>query len=354
MLIPVQLAGLAVACKAMQDQQKNKKYTIKSHPNERPKQYTPPANPFYSFMKGLSNSLTNPTASFNGQKKSAGNLKPPSGEIRKPSPNIINVVSQALFSKLGVGAKEDYIAVIKNSIPKDARILVPKLPRGVKEYEFLDIDGDKENELITSYIHDRKITTLILKRQNSLWNIAAEIKNSNYEAISYRGTADVIGSGKKQLLLGYEGKDNYKELIAYSLDNYEVNELFSHSYNRFHLLRSVNNNRNSNNHLAFWNKNSNGRYNIEVKSWNGAELELSKESKQYYYSRVLPIYANKLKQQPENPANWYNLAEALEKTGLYAEALYSVNIGKRQTSKPSLAQDFVILEDLIRSKLNPQ
>ncbi|KNY29284.1 hypothetical protein [Pseudobacteroides cellulosolvens] len=321
MIIPIKLAGIALACKTVQVYSNKRNCFLKCNLDESVKNK--------KFYKPLAVGKT-------------------------PVPSIINTISQAIASKIKAKARnthEDYMAVIKNTIPQEAILLTPTYRGKSKAYELWDIDGDRDNELITSYVLNNEITTIVIKKQNDLWNIAAEIKNPECKSLNYRTLANVAGKGK-QLLLGYVDKDDNKELSCYTLDNYNANKLFSHRYNKFSLLNMPDKPKGeSHNHLVFWNRNDRGSYDLEVKRWDGSRLENPKKHKDILLGGVLPLYAQKLKRNPEKPYNWYHLAVALENAGLNKDALYIIKKARLLKLSKEVKGDFDALEHNIRQKL---
>ncbi|HEY9062532.1 MAG TPA: hypothetical protein VIO64_18835 [Pseudobacteroides sp.] len=315
MIIPIKLAGIAIACKTAQAYSYKRKNYFKGSPDKS-----------IEYKKTYK----------------------PVNHYQRPGPSILSVVSQAISSKIKGSPQEDYLEVVKNTIPQDARILAPTYRGKSKAYELWDIDSDKENELIASYILNDEITTMIIKKQNGLWNIATEIKNPECKSLNFRTLANVTGKGK-QLLLGYVDKDNNKELSAYNLKNYDANMLFSHRYNKFSLLKLPDNSKGySKNHLLFWNRNQRGSYDVEVKVWNGNCLEAAKKHKDAMLGGVLPLYAKRLRTNPKNPDNWYELAVALENAGFNKEALYIIKAARMQKLSREKSEDFDSLENSIR------
>jgi len=318
MIIPIKLAGVALACKTLQVYGTKRNDYFKSNPDESVK----------------NNKFFRPLAV---------------GEI--PGPSLINVVSQAIASKIRAkqnNTHEDYMTVVTNTIPQEAKLLTPTYRANSKAYELWDIDGDKENEIVASYILNDEITTIVIKKQNDLWNIASEIKNPGCTALNYRTLANVEGKGK-QLLLGYVDKDGNKEMSAYTLSDYDTKKLFSHRYNKFNFLKLPDKSgEHSNNHMVFWNRNQRGSYDVEVKRWDGNSLENPKSHKDILIKGVIPLYAKELKRNPEKPYNWYHFAAALENAGMNKEALYIIKKARLLKLSNELLQDFDVLEQNIR------
>lgn len=245
---------------------------------------------------------------------------------------------------------EDYISIVKSFMPENARLLIPKHPYGAKEVQFANLDGSTQKGLVASFQLDNEIRTLFLKKQDEYWYKDAEISCYGYDSLDYRDTADLTGDGKKQLMLGVSSGNESPTLYTYSLDDGVFIELFARSYDKIELLPSS---RGPNSHaktwLALWSKKDENTYDIEVLRWNGSELVPVKNPAFYYFNRVAPHYAMKIRQTPDDAHLWYNLAEALAKAGAYKDSVIAINAGMKHQMDPSLKNRYV---ELKRSLLN--
>ena len=246
--------------------------------------------------------------------------------------------------------KDDYNSIIRSYLPENAKILTPQYPVHTNNFQFADLDGDSKNELITSYKVNDKITTMVLKKQNSRWEKAAEITNANYDSINFMGFADVQGMGQNQLLIGYNNSNGSGELHGYSVHAGNANKLFTENYSRIEVLQSSNNRTPTKAQLAIWNALDKNRHNIDVKHWNGANLESVTDQSSYYRRNILPYYTRKVKQMPTDPANWYNLAEALTKAGMFDDGIHAVEFGLRNNPSSPSKEDFIALKEKIIQK----
>ena len=144
-------------------------------------------------------------------------------------------------------------------------------------------------------------------------------------------------------------KDGNKEMAAYTLSDYDAKKLFSHRYSKFDFFRLPDRaGENSNSHMIFWNKNQRGSYDVDVKRWDGNSLKEPKNNKDILIKGVIPLYAKKLKRNPEKPHNWYHFAVALENAGLKKEALYIIKKARLLKLSQEELQDFDVLEQNIR------
>jgi len=269
--------------------------------------------------------------------------------------NPIQTLAKGLTSSLSqvrtILLGEDYNAVIKEFLPAGARLLKPQYPANSQEFIFADLDGDSQDELITSYKHDNRIKTLVLKKQDEQWHKAAEANHTYSDGIRYTGAADITGEGKKQLLLGFPSEEKKSTLHGYSLENNSLSKLFSQSYHKLEVLEQPKTGEASPKaRLAVWNKPGTDPYNIELLGWNGLQLEPVESPAPYYLRKVVPLYAQKVKRAPYSPSNWYDLAQVLEKAEAYRDTLTAVEVGTELDRNSEFAEKFTRLKNRIAQK----
>ncbi|MCX7749895.1 MAG: hypothetical protein N2645_23855 [Clostridia bacterium] len=311
-MLPIQIAGLALAAKTIQS-----KYAKPNLPGERkitfsfpskPKLFSrstkPISNPFQTLFKGLTDTLT---------------------QMRKASKG------------------EDYQEIVKNFIPQDAKLLVPQYPPASRNIQLVDLDGDTQPELITSYRLNNGINTLVLKKQNGTWYKAAEFSNSEHDTINFRDARDITGEGKRQLIMGYASDGKIPILYGYSLENDSLRELFARNYHKFEVVPQ---NTSSQCHLAIWNKGDQGNH-IELLGWDGSTLAPLPSSTGYYSRNVVPYYIRKIKQTPYTPSIWFDLAEALNQVGANRDALAAAEIGLSLDSDSNFKEKYSELRSKI-------
>lgn len=271
--------------------------------------------------------------------------------ISNPFQTMFKGLSSTLSQITKKPTREDYNAIVNRFLPGNAKLLIPQHPANSGGIQFLDLDGESRNGLIASYKLNDEVKTIILKKQSEQWQKAAEINNSKYDAVSYRGVADLTGEGKKQLLLGMVSEGKVPTLYGYSMENNTLKEIFNRNYHRFEVL-NLNKNRNAvtKSQLAVWNKKDADAYNIEVLDWNGSQFEPLKDTASYYYKKVVPYYARKVKLKPYDPSNWYNLTDALIKTGVHRDAQMAVEFGIAQSPNSEWKEKFLALRSGIIGK----
>jgi len=264
------------------------------------------------------------------------------------SSNLSANLSTALSRITKRTAREDYDAVVKSLLPPHAKLLAPNYPLNSREIQIADIDGDTYNEVITSYRFNNEIRTAVLKKQGEKWYKDAESDGQEYDAVDYRGIADMTGKGKRLLLMGMASKGKSSVLNGYSLENGKLNKVFSKNYQRFEILYPKRNRSAlAKAQLAVWNKNEAGSYDVELYGWDGKQLEPLGNTASYYYTNMAPYFAGKIKQEPYTPSNWYHLASALEKSGAYRDALTAAGIGIRLDKNSEYREKFLAIRNRI-------
>lgn len=266
--------------------------------------------------------------------------------LRKPVETLFKSFSNAVSQFALKPERIDYHAVVNSFLPPGAKLIKAQYPENAGEIQLADIDNDKRGELIASYRTMDGIRTLVLKKDEVQWYKMAEISTPDYDEVHYRGTADMMGDGKKFLLLGLVSRQRIRTLFAYSMTDGGARKIFSKNYSKLDLQKSRDASGSVKDVIAVWNENAPEIYDIELVRWNGIDLE-KMNANRYLSSKVVPYYINRLRQNPNNTADWYNLADSLSRTGDKASALRAVNLGLGHNPEAFLKERF----NALRSKL---
>lgn len=265
--------------------------------------------------------------------------------LKRPVESLLKGLNSAVSQFTEKPKKVDYYAVVNSFLPPGAKLLKPQFPENSNEIQFADLDGDRRNELVTSYRTHEGVKTLVLKKDEVQWYKMAEISSPEFEGIHYRNSANVAGDGKKYLLLGLTSELQNRTLFAYSLDDGNARKIFSRKYNMLELQKSPGTARaSSKDSLALWNEEAPDIYDIELVSWNGFELE-QLDNTRYLANKVVPYYIRKLRQNPDDTVSWYNLANAMSMTGNTANASRAVNLGLERNPDALLRDKFNTLKN---------
>ncbi len=335
-MIPLQIAGLVIAGRALLTKY-NRTATTRNNST---------FNPFnLKYTTNGSNYKSRPVFKLRPAKR-------PVKSVNTPGSNPFQMIFKGLSSSISritsSNKKENYSNILKEFIPEGSELLKPRYPANAGRIQLSDIDGDKNKELIASYKSANGIRTVILKKQDERWIKLSEINNPEYDSLNFRAFADIAGEGRKQLLLGVVSGKNAGQLYGYSLSRNRANEMFSRAYNNFEVIMPSNRNNNlASPHLAIWEKEDAGTYNIDLYKWNGLELERAEKYPNYYRNSVTPFFAEKLRQSPYSATNWYNFANALVKSNFIIDANSAIDVGISYDKTSALKDRFNSLKDSI-------
>jgi hypothetical protein len=311
-------------------------------------------NEFSKTLRELLSKYSSFYFSDRSKRKTTYGLKPGTGTPAIPAvfkdipARLSKSLSQGLAQMRKTTLGEDYNAVVTRFIPENASAVFPRLPAGSRGIQWMDVDGDRQNELISSYRYDNELWTVVLKKENDKWRKMAEINHLKYDTLYYRGKADIAGEGKVHLLVGLASKGSAPVLHGYSFDNGKMIENFSHSYHRLDVLLPAQTDKRQ--RLALWSRQDTGGYDIELLQWNGTKLEPNDDTALYYSYHVVPQYVSNVKRAPASPSNWYNLADALVKAGAYRDASMVIKIGMMQDVNSTFKEKFEALNGKIAVK----
>lgn len=265
--------------------------------------------------------------------------------LKRPVEALVKGLNNAVAQFTAKPEKTDYTAVVNSFLPPGAKLVKPQYPENSNEIQFADLDGDSRDELVASYKTNEGLKTLILRKDEVQWYKMAEISNPEHEAIHYRNSANVAGDGKKYLLLGLASKLQNNTIYAYALDEGNARKIFSRKYSKIDLQKPRSNSAKAT--LALWNEEAPDIYDIELVNWNGLELE-QLDNTRYLAGKVVPYYIRKLRQNADDAASWYNLANAMSKSGNTANAATAVNLGLERNPDALLRDRFNTLKSRLK------
>ncbi len=271
-------------------------------------------------------------------------IRLPSAEyLSRPVDSLIKGLNSVVSQLTEKPDKVDYTAVVNSFLPPGARLLKPQYPENSNEIQFADLDSDGRSELVASYKTTDGLRTLVLKKDEVQWYKMAEISNPDFSEIHYRNSADVVGDGKKHLLLGLTSKLNNRMLFAYALTDGSARKIFSREYSKLEVQKSRTPSGSIADAIAFWDEESSGIYNIDLLHWNGIDLERLNPSR-YLANKVVPYHIRNLRQNPDDTISWYNLANSLSGSGDTTRAARAVDLGLRHNPDALLRGKFDALK----------
>ncbi len=305
-------------------------------------------NQGYSMSRLLENSPVKQLLSsrpFSGQPMNITDIQQPMQNLQQTIQKMASDLSQGFGSMLsmftGSEEDEDYDTIAESFLPSGTILITPQYPAGSEKTLLTDLDGDNRKEIVASYNKDGSFRTMILKKyDNGVWEKYSEINLPGYTGLHYRNDVNITGKGHKQLLLGLANAQGSKKLHGYSLDSGNADHMFEQHYDKIQVMDSSSKkafkDRAS---IALWRLNNEGTYDIDLVNWDGRQLtEKAKDS--YYINTVLPYYAKKVRQQPNLPHTWFELADALIKSGEHRDAKKVIEEGMKRDKQKEYEQNF--------------
>lgn len=164
---------------------------------------------------------------------------------RKISLLVILVVLMSFFSgcavnesaedlmkppKLPIGQKE-VKEILEDILPSDAKLISPLGGKHLGGIQYVDLDGDHEDEVVVFYTiqdFDFPLRGLVLDKVSDKWVSYDFIKGIGYDfdRIDFK---DLTGDGKKEIIVGLRGALK-KGLIVYDYKESGSEEIFENTY----------------------------------------------------------------------------------------------------------------------------
>lgn len=131
--------------------------------------------------------------------------------------------------------QEEVKNILKDVLEPDAELKMPVDGGNTSAIQFVDLDGDKEDEVLVFYIlpnDETPLRTLILdKDKDKEWKIIDGMKGigNDFDRVEFK---DITGDGNLEVLIGYRGEGFFenKGLSIYDYENGETKEIFNNSY----------------------------------------------------------------------------------------------------------------------------
>lgn len=229
--------------------------------------------------------------------------------------------------------------LIAKHLPTDAEKLLYK----GREYQLEQLDGTGNKEIIVPY----KLKNI----ENAVFLLVIQYDDNNSKSFKLKGDGesldrlefvDINRDSKKEVLLGTKmGKEIFR-LTTFAYSDNKINKEFSYPYSRLEVL--LNENSDKGTALAFWIRDENNCYKVNVVRWNGIELVEAKDLMKAYFSKVVDYHRNLTLKEKDNAFAWYYLADAQIKAGQKKDALESIARGVALNKDLPTKQDFEALK----------
>lgn len=235
---------------------------------------------------------------------------------------------------------------VRSALPQDAKMIRPENPKRAKAIQMEDLDGDGKYEIIVTYELQGEMYAMVLKEDGGKW-YKLTIKGSGY-GINYMDFADITGSGKKDILVGWQIGSIWGEMDLYTWEKNTMKKIANGlSYSKADIFQIS---EDEPIELGLWSHITGDVYDIQLVHWDGRKLTHVRDSREYYTERVIPYYEEKVKEVPQDPHYWYYFADAQINGGIPKEALKSIVKGMSfKKPYPSRGEFLALRKKAIRS-----
>ncbi|SFG94326.1 Repeat domain-containing protein [Desulfotomaculum arcticum] len=295
--------------------------------------------------------------------------------------------------------------VVQKFLPSGAKLETPKNPGGTKSIQQRDLDGDGKAELLATYRvgqNPGELGAVLLQEQQNKWQKVWELNEALGIALDHASFADITGDGRPELLLGWAmdpqnangvehcGLDIFAWQgnesgggggVAFDAAGNEIRngqwqgtltlmEESSRGYEKMDVLNAPDQEDTGKKAaLALWHHlDSRGEkvYNSDsgeehyypgcaVLRWEkfGSDTGWAPAEDLYphYYKKVVAFYRENVKEIPEDPFYWYNLARIQVKANLAEDALKSITEGEAIKSDAPKNSHWLIVKGEALNKL---
>ncbi|KGM94771.1 hypothetical protein FDC62_13500 [Clostridium botulinum] len=240
--------------------------------------------------------------------------------------NSTNTVATSIAEKRAINKN------VLKSVPKDMKLQAPIYPKRAKHIMYCNLNGDKEKEVIMTFIKkDNKNIggIMVLKRDGDIWKEI--LKESGKNKIVYEVTfADIDGDNNDELLVGYSTgilEKNKLNIYKYDKKKQILNVIGNYEYSKLDIKSIINKSNNSEQKkMALWKKIDEDIYVVNLLKYHNNTLIEAKEEYPNYFPKVVDYYRGKLrnKENKNSATMWYYFIDAQIKSNKYKDALNSI------------------------------
>lgn len=167
---------------------------------------------------------------------------------------------------------KDLVSIAQRNLPKGSKLTVPDGPVGIDPVISIDLDGDVKDEALVFYRstnNDNQVGAFILKKDANGWGKIFIIKGTGRE-IHWANAADVMGDGRKELLLGWQSEGSAENFLEiYHWKNDKLTKLKEITYNEIEAVRFEDAEKTR---LAIWKRDMADAYSIDLLTWKGDSI----------------------------------------------------------------------------------
>ncbi|MCY6370088.1 tetratricopeptide repeat protein [Clostridium ganghwense] len=220
----------------------------------------------------------------------------------------------------------DLKAIARKFLPEGAKLLAPNEIVSKNSVYELDVDNDKEKEVVVFFKLQEKYEKgfFVLKNKNNQWTKIFEKKNEG-NMISMIELINVHNSNEKSLIVGtlISGRAGSVYQV-YTFKNGKVSELNLDMWNKFEILNTPDKNKEKGFVFGVGLKEASNIYGVNVIRFDGKDFYFDDESYPEYFKEAISYYKDLLKEENKVQLVWYYLIESQIKANLPQEALKSI------------------------------
>jgi hypothetical protein len=222
---------------------------------------------------------------------------------------------------------QDLVSIATRNLPKGSKLSVPDGPVGTDSVISVDLDGDENEEALVffrSTVNANQVGAFVLKKGTTNWEKIFVIKGAGTE-INWANAADVMGDGRKELLLGWQSEGKAEKVLeVYGWKKEKLTKQKELTYNEIEAIRFEGEEKTR---IAIWKRDIADAYKIDLLTWKGNSTIADMEYYPSYFQGVIAYYQRRIAEVPDAAYYWYYLADAHLKANLPEQALHAIDKG---------------------------
>jgi tetratricopeptide (TPR) repeat protein len=254
-----------------------------------------------------------------------------------PSPDD-TIAAPRLKPNLSV-SNDDINTIITGFMQPSTKLLIPRKNSDPNPYYFLDIDGDRNEEIIFLFKDEKQLIKsgfMILRKGYKTWQKAFEVTDDirSIQAINFK---DITGDNLPELFIEI---DNQLEIYHYSNFKNKLESIISIPFTEYKVNDfSGIDGTDGIEELLVYNKTIQ-EPKVSVYRWNGFIFENVMNEFPEFKTELINFVQEMMKDNPDKSSFWYNLSCLQQDINSYDEALTSINRAIYLESNPNTIQDY--------------
>jgi len=246
-------------------------------------------------------------------------------------PETSQLITQPTTAGVNMNSNMNLLKEVEKFLPANAAVYTPSSPAGTSGIQQLDINNDGVQEIFLTYKVNGtpgEIGAIVLTEEDGQLKKLWDQEGPGYD-IDYVAFKDITGDGHVEILIGWRiGGSAGSDLNIYTTKNGEFKNLSSIGYNKLELFEFQTKQMSSpETYFATWVKDTGDVFMVDVVKWADGDFLPATEVYQVYFPKIVDYYSVRVKETPDAKIYWYYLADAQLKSGLYEDALNSINKG---------------------------